>query len=251
MSDVHANPLALESALTDARTQGCVKFVMLGDVTGYGYDVKRALELARENFDIVLMGNHDSACAGLEPDRNVRTNDSYAEDIRQRCGLEKSDLTWLRGLPYTFAEDDCAMTHGDFVNSKGWDYIDGTDSAATNFRFRQEQLMFCGHTHEACVWEQTAEMECRRLELFKTPAVQLETKCLQLRVGSRYIVNVGSVGYPRHDLCATYAIWDPDEPQFVFRRLPFDFKGYLREMLSHEVAVPDWLIGLLLAAGQQ
>jgi predicted phosphodiesterase len=38
MSDVHANPKALETALADARGQGCERFVMLGDVTGYGYD---------------------------------------------------------------------------------------------------------------------------------------------------------------------------------------------------------------------
>ena len=71
MSDVHANPAALEKALKDARAVGCEKFILLGDITGYGYDPKRALELVRENFDVVLMGNHDSACLGLEPEWEV------------------------------------------------------------------------------------------------------------------------------------------------------------------------------------
>ena len=42
MSDVHANPAVLETALADARALGCEKFVMLGDITGYGYDANRA-----------------------------------------------------------------------------------------------------------------------------------------------------------------------------------------------------------------
>ena len=62
MSDVHANPRALKVALEDARRLGCGKYVLLGDVTGYGYDVKTALSEVRKNFDVVLMGNHDSAC---------------------------------------------------------------------------------------------------------------------------------------------------------------------------------------------
>ena len=47
MSDVHANPKALEVALADARRLGCGKFILLGDVTGYGYDPKGALEGVR------------------------------------------------------------------------------------------------------------------------------------------------------------------------------------------------------------
>ena len=43
MSDVHANPKALETALSDARRLGCGKFILLGDVTGYGYDPKATL----------------------------------------------------------------------------------------------------------------------------------------------------------------------------------------------------------------
>ena len=74
MSDVHANPKALETALSDARAAGCDKFILLGDVTGYGYDPKKTLELVRANFDVVLMGNHDSACVGLEPEWEVKMN---------------------------------------------------------------------------------------------------------------------------------------------------------------------------------
>ena len=39
MSDAHANPQVLETALADAHAQGCERFVFAGDVTGYGYDL--------------------------------------------------------------------------------------------------------------------------------------------------------------------------------------------------------------------
>ena len=115
MSDVHASPRALETALADARAQKCEKFVFAGDVTGYGYDVNAALRLVRENFDVALMGNHDSVCAALE---------------------------------------------------SGW-----------------EVLM--------------------------------------------------------------YAIYDSDAERVTLRRLPFDFKGYITEMLAHEIDLPSWLCDLL------
>ena len=34
MSDAHANPLALETAIADARSLGCEKFIFAGDITG-------------------------------------------------------------------------------------------------------------------------------------------------------------------------------------------------------------------------
>ena len=35
--------------------RGCERFVLLGDVTGYGYDAKTVLKLACENFDAVCV----------------------------------------------------------------------------------------------------------------------------------------------------------------------------------------------------
>ena len=118
MSDAHANPLALETALADARSLGCEKLVFAGDITGYGYDAKATLGLVRENFDVVLLGNHDSACAGLEPAREVAMLSSYALDVEARDKLSSADLEWLRELPLTHAEGGFAVVHGDFTKPK-------------------------------------------------------------------------------------------------------------------------------------
>ena len=105
MSDAHANPQALETALADARAAKCGKFILLGDVTGYGYDPKRTLELVRENFDVVLMGNHDSACVELEPEWEVITNYNYDFDRMARELL----VPWSTAKMYL--SSDCAKRH--------------------------------------------------------------------------------------------------------------------------------------------
>ena len=250
MSDVHANSKALETALADARAAGCDKFIMLGDITGYGYDPKAALEVVRKNFDVVLIGNHDSACVGLEPEWAVATNCNYDLDRMAREQLTEEDRAWLRGRGYLHEEAEFVCTHGDFIRPKAWDYIIGGDDATRNFLSRDESLMFCGHTHCAAIWEWTSKGACnpKLADCFKRPAEKPRSVSFKLNKSSRYIVNVGSVGYPRHDLCSAYGIFDADARRVVVRRLPFDFKSYISEMTGRNLDLPIWLCRLLLAA---
>ena len=250
MSDVHSNPAALKVAIEDARSRGCKRLLMLGDTTGYGYDVKGALKLVKDAFDIVLMGNHDSACVGLESAWAVMAISNYDIDRTQREQLGERDFAWLQNRPYIHVEKGAAFAHGDFTRPQSWNYILTTEHAVQNFFSREERLLFCGHTHHAAVWEATEKGEFRSkfAERLRNPATKVESISFKPRKGSRYIVNVGSVGYPRNDLCATYAIWDPETDRVTLRRLPFDFKNYIMRMLDRKVNLPMWLCNLLMAA---
>jgi len=235
MSDVHANPAALETALADARERGCDRFAMLGDITGYGYDVAGALKLVRDNFDVVLKGNHDSACAGLEPEWLVGQVPSYVLDVAQRGQLAAEDLEWLRNLPKAHAEECFAMVHAGFSQPGEWEYVLTAEDADRNFDCVCDTLIFCGHTHHAMTWSRT--------DGGKT--VGRAVGRIRLREGRRYLVNAGSVGYPREDLCSTYAIYDSERRQIELRQLPFDFKGYIDEFMQRRQPLPDWLMELL------
>lgn len=250
MSDVHANPKALNTALGDARRLGCGKFIMLGDVTGYGYDPKESLEIVRKNFDVVLMGNHDSACVGLEPEWEVSMNYNYDLDRKARGQLTEDERQWLREREYVYEEAGFACTHGDFSQPRAWDYIFSREAAERNFLSRTDGLMFCGHTHVAAIWERTAKGACRPklTRRFMHPAAKAESVSFRLNPTSRYIVNVGSVGYPRNDLCCSYGIYDADARRMTVRRLPFDFKSYILAMLDRKLQLPDWILQLLAAA---
>ncbi len=249
MSDIHANPGALQTALEDAREQGCDAFILLGDITGYGYDVKSALKIAREAFDVVLMGNHDSACVGLEPPLETLMIASYDQDREQRQALTADEVDWLRKCPYTHTIADAAFAHGDFTRPKAWNYILGCEDAVRNFLATDARLMFCGHTHHVAIWEQTEDALFRpKGELcFRKPARYPETRQFTPKEASRYIINVGSVGYPRKDYCITYGIWDEATDIVAIRRLPFDFIEYIASLYKNKVAFPSWLAPILRA----
>ena len=250
MSDAHANPVALETALADAREQGCEKFLFLGDATGYGYDAKKTLSIVRRNFSVALMGNHDSACLGREVSISDRLNPNYDIDRMQHDLLTKTELKWLGSRRFFRKVDGMALVHGDFVRPEAWNYIFGFDEVLANFAARREKLMFCGHTHHMAVWEgaKSGDIACLTARRAMEPVSEPESVVFERKKGARYIVNVGSVGYPRNDHCATYAICDPSESAFTVRRLPFDFASYVREMLSRNLPLPMWLCDILRRA---
>ena len=249
MSDAHANPKALETALEDARAAGCSRFMLLGDITGYGYDPKKTLDAVRRNFDIVLMGNHDSACSGLEPEWVVGHNINYRLDRKARSLLTDQDRLWLQSRSHLHVEDGFACAHGDFTQPRAWNYVTCREEAMQNFLSRTEGVMFCGHTHEAAIWELTGKGVCRRkfdARLGRIPETA-ESVSFTLNHASRYIVNVGSVGYPRHDYCSSYGMFDTDRRRIAIRRLPFDFKSYFIEMVDRNLQPPGWLCRHLFA----
>ena len=82
---------------------------------------------------------------------------------------------------------------------------------------------------------------------FRQPVAKAASISFKLNPTSRYIVNVGSVGYPRNDLCSAYGIFDTEAQRVAIRRLPFDFKSYITEMTDRNLKLPAWLCRLLLA----
>ena len=201
MSDVHANPKALDTALADARGRGCDRFVFLGDATGYGYNVKDTIRLVRENFDVVLMGNHDSACVGLEPRFEVETNRNYRVDLRNREELSDEERDWLMSRPYEHSEGDALFVHGDSTDPRAWNYILNSEMVAVNLLACPKPILFCGHSHHAAVWElvegpnfseNNLDIHCgpRLLKSLSKPArTRVDEHFVKLEERGRYIFN--------------------------------------------------------------
>ena len=250
MSDAHSNPAALELALKDAKKRKCEKFVFLGDTTGYGYDVKTTLKLVKDSFDVVVMGNHDAVCSGLDNDKYTRINAHYDIDRAQGQVIAEADIDWLRKLKLGYKSRDFLGVHGDFIDPRSWGYIIEPEEVWLNFTANEERVMFCGHSHHATVWELKGgkKLANKFEEKFRKPATEAESITFKLSPENRYIINVGSVGYPRHDLCSTYAIFDSVAQRVTIRRLPFDFKGYIKAMLAAKIDLPQWLQEILIIA---
>ena len=230
-SDIHANEPALRSVLVDAHDAGADEIVSLGDVLGYGPDPVEALETLYREAHVCLAGNHDDAVAGRISTEDFTEFAASAVE-RHRGKLSRTALEWLRRLPHTCECSGFACVHGDFVDPKSYGYILSAEDAAASFKVRSEALLFAGHTHEPCVFAMTPSGEVEKRE----------AKDFVLADGERYIVNPGSVGYPRHGACrSSYCIYDDAEKRVSFRSLPFDIESYRKKMQGKGMDEAPWL----------
>ena len=240
LSDVHANASALREVLTDAADMRAERIISLGDVLGYGPEPVEALELAYRRAHVCLAGNHDDAVAGRYPVEEF-TEFAAAAVLRHRAALAQKAIDWLRHLPHecAFAAADggtadgaFACAHGEFSDPKHFDYIQLPTDALPSWRERTEQLLFVGHTHKPGIFV---------LGKSGSPHA-LAPMDFKLEPGKRYLVNVGSVGYPRSGVCRSfYCIYDDKSRAVYFRSLPFDLDGYRAKMECQGMGEAPWV----------
>lgn len=234
LSDIHANAAALRKVLGDVREQKADKVVCLGDVVGYGPDPVGALALCRESCDVVLMGNHDAAVAGVVSPAGFIP---YAQDgvRRHRELLSATERGWLGLLPFEKRYPGFVCAHGSIEHPERFGYIIDTQSVIAAFVQLIElrrRVLFVGHTHHACVYDY--DIEENRMKIL--PADELK-----VLPRHRYIVNVGSVGYPRVDCRSTYVLYDTETKLVRYRDLAFDYPSYVQELQSRNIDLPAWL----------
>jgi len=213
ISDIHANAEALDRVLADAARNGAARVVCLGDVVGYGPLPSETVARVRKAAAAVLAGNHDDAVSGRG---SAEAFNGLAADAvsRHREALSADDLAWLKALPYTCAIEGAIAAHGDFVDPPKFYYVDDLEGAAANFAATDAQLMFVGHTHVPAL-----------AVVGDSGAVHLTgPQDFTLEPNKRYIVNPGSVGYPReaNGVCqSSYVLYDSGAQTVEFRFLPF------------------------------
>ncbi len=219
LSDIHGNLTALETALADARAQGAQAFVCLGDLVGYGPQPQEVVDCARGAFSSVVMGNHDAVVAGNQDSESFIDLAGDAA-IRHRGMLTREALTWLRQLPYRAQIEGADLAHGAWVDAEAFPYIESEEMAGENFAQWTGNLLFVGHTHIPALYIVGASGRVHALGAQDFVAEE----------GKRYIVNPGSVGYPRRGdgACySSYILYNSDEKTVQFRYLPFAMEGLL------------------------
>ena len=232
ISDVHANEAALRAVLTDAADAQAEKIICLGDVLGYGPEPVTALELVYRRAHVCLAGNHDDAVAGRFPVEDF--TDFAAEAVqRHRAALTREATDWLNHLPYTCAFEGFACAHGDFSNPENFNYVLEPQDALPSWETRTEQLLFVGHSHQPGIFVLGASGTPHRLDAAD----------FTLEDGKRYIVNPGSVGYPRSGDCrSSYCVYDDAERTVEFRTLPFDLDSYAAKMHGQGLNEAPWML---------
>lgn len=220
ISDIHANAIALSAVLADARRCGAGKVLCLGDVVGYGPEPELTATTVRLHAAFTIAGNHDDAVSGrIDPSCFI---DLAADAVsRHREALSPENLDWLKGLGHVYHGKSFSCAHGDFTSPETFEYVSDEAEAAANFAAVKTQLMFVGHSHVPGIFLTGASGK-----VYTLPPTDFT-----LEDGKRYIVNAGSVGYPRTDgnTCeSTYVLYDDAERTVTFRRIPFSVRSVMQ-----------------------
>jgi diadenosine tetraphosphatase ApaH/serine/threonine PP2A family protein phosphatase len=203
LSDIHANLEALDACLDHAGTRACDQSLVLGDVIGYGADPNAVIERIRALNPIAMVrGNHDKVVFGLEHAEGfnavARSAARWTLDV-----LTAENRDWIAALPAgpKVVDELVEICHGSPLDEDAYifDEVDARLALTATTRL----LCLFGHTHYPVTFETVdGAFGC------DGPS-SLAESCLDLRQGTKYLLNPGSVGQPRDgDPRAAYGIVD-------------------------------------------
>lgn len=232
LSDIHSNLEALEACLDAAPEYDAA--ACLGDIVGYGGSPNQTIDLVRAMHPIVVRGNHDRACCGLE-DTGAFNPIAAAAAVWTQAQLSDHNLDWLRALPCGPVTSprwkDARFVHGSPVHEDI--YITSNRDASEALQTAAEALTFFGHTHVqgAFAWH-AGKTAALSPEPMRT-ASRLHATRIKLSAATRYLFNPGSVGQPRdRDRRAAFALYDSVKHEVRFYRTPYDIKQAQQRILE-------------------
>jgi predicted phosphodiesterase len=212
ISDIHGNTEALHAVLKDIKKHGADEIVCLGDIVGYGADPNECVEAIRNASTRVVAGNHDWAAVGK---LGLDYFNAAAKRAAEWTGevLTEDNRVYLEDLPLTIAEKkNFLMVHSSPSAPEQWMYVFHPGQAAGEFCAFTQPICFIGHTHQPAVFTDNGGFFLGQgLADFR------------MGVGTRHIVNVGSVGQPRDgNPKAAYCLFESEELWVKIRRVEYD-----------------------------
>jgi predicted phosphodiesterase len=236
VSDIHANLAAFEATLRETRAERDL-VVCLGDLVGYGPDPRECVALAAEHCELVLGGNHDLAASGVIDLSEFAAHARHALEWT-RLQLTPEDSAYLAKLPLTTKRWELLFSHGS-PEDPLWGYVFSESDAEAAFARNDFTCCFFGHTHLASFfikigdgWGKTGfEAD------YGYPNQVIRTQREQVR----FLLNPGSVGFPRDQVdahyrfdyrraIARYAMFDTDTGLWQFKRLEYDMRETVQRM---------------------
>jgi predicted phosphodiesterase len=216
LSDLHSNWEALEAVVQDAGGK-YDRALCCGDLVGYGADPNPIVDWVRANCCVVVRGNHDKACTGLE-DLEWFNPVARAAAIWTQNNLTPENAEYARTLPKgPILEDGFQVVHGSPFDED--EYVIAVDEAGQAFDYLECRLAFFGHTHVqgGFIWNRS------RVETILSPAAWGDHQEMEIDPECAYLVNPGSVGQPRDgNPRAAYALYDSDSHVVTYCRTRYD-----------------------------
>ena len=226
ISDIHGNLPALEAVFGDIKKRNAHKIICLGDLIGKGPSSKDAVEICRQECDVVVKGNWDD---GIYKEY-IAIKQGQADKVSERAhwyinSMEPQQLEYLGSLPHS-----------------------------TEFYLSGKLIrLFHAHPQNYNRYHQDSPIE-KRLELFGYGEFSQEKKAADVAIYAdihgaymqilqgKHLINVGSVGNPLDIPQASYVMLDGGEDgndsfgaQFI--RVEYDIEKAIT--MAIEANVPD------------
>ncbi|MFL5341914.1 MAG: metallophosphoesterase family protein [Gemmataceae bacterium] len=246
LSDIHANLEALLAVLQDMERFRPSAAFCLGDTLGYGPNPLECLDLTRR-FRVTLRGNFEHAVLngsdgfGEVAERSVH----WTRDELEKPGPDRiRRFEFLGSRPWTHQEREYLFVHASPRNPLH-EYVFPEDiycpPKLTQIFALFSRYCFNGHTHIPGMIVQDGSADRWRY-------VRPEEVEFNYRLDDRKtLINVGSVGQPRHgDWRASYALLDGDTVRF--RRVDYDVNTTIKKI--HDIPDLDDFLGDRLGEGR-
>jgi diadenosine tetraphosphatase ApaH/serine/threonine PP2A family protein phosphatase len=227
LGDIHSNWEAFDAVIADAQAADVTDYMCVGDVVGYNADPVACLERIMEMNCAIVMGNHDQYCS---TESELTDFHPLAAEVIvwTRNQLTDTHVEFLKAMPLVKRVSGFTLVHSTLDMPEKWGYVFDEFEAAANFSYQSTPVCFHGHTHIPVMFERG-----KRVSRSHFTTVKVTT-------GTRYFINVGSVGQPRDgDPRAAYCIYDIDERTIELRRVKYDIPRVQKKIL--DAGLPDRL----------
>ncbi|MBC6436431.1 metallophosphoesterase family protein [Nostoc sp. HG1] len=226
ISCIHGNYEALNGVLLDIDQQKAEKIFCVGDLVGYGPHPNAVVAQIR-SLDI-------PTCVGCWDEDIVEglnaCDCSYPSLLAEKRGIQAHEWTnkeinpenreFLANLPHSLKEGNLAFVHGSPHSNHEY-LLPQLDAFVALERVisTDSDVLFCGHTHVP--YARTLDAGQLQISVGRGEKAQEITFTSPLK----RIVNVGSVGEPRHGRPnATYVIYDTDTQEVKLREVAYDYQ---------------------------
>ena len=234
VSCIHANLPALEAVLKDIEEHKCDRIYSLGDLVGYGPHPNEVIDKIREL-------NIPSAQGCWDEDIVEGLNScecSYPSLLAEKRGILAHEWTneqitpenrqYLASLPHYLQDDRLCFAHGSPQSNHEYLLAEMDAFAALERVLSVDaDILFCGHTHIPYV--RTLDAGELKIKVVTPESEENNTFSSPLK----RIINVGSVGEPRHGRPnATYVIYDTETEEVLLREVEYDYHATCRDIID-------------------
>jgi predicted phosphodiesterase len=224
LSDIHGNLEAFNQVLNDMALCRIDAVVCLGDCVGYGPEPEEVVREIRARRIPFILGNHELGL--LNPNYLDWFNPPTRASLRiTRDLLSIDSKNYLRTLKPFLTAHGCRFVHGfppDSITTYLYEISD--QEIHRILSALPERICFIGHTHDLHL----IASEGRGITY-----LPFKRGVFPLREGTKYLINVGSVGQPRDgNNQAKYVIWDETAAAIELRYVTYNISRTAEKIMA-------------------